>query len=74
MNRIEQFGTTPDPHKRPCKHMQFHADVNVERIQSDGRDNTEFRAGLQVRCVECGSVFHFGQGQPKVFIQIFPGE
>lgn len=38
-----------------CKHMQFHAQVNVNRLE----DSSQFSADVSIKCVECGLPFQF---------------
>lgn len=46
----------------PCKHMNFHAQVNVARLEDSGR----FMAEVRIRCAECNRPFQFMGLEPGV--------
>lgn len=45
-----------------CKHMSFHAQVNVTRLEDTGK----FLAHITIKCDDCGKAFQFRGLQPGV--------
>jgi len=42
-----------------CQHMQFTADVVVDRVTDDAGRPRNFVAEVTIRCQDCGEPFHF---------------
>ncbi len=45
-----------------CKHMDFHANVGVARLEDSGR----FMAEITIHCAECGKPFQFLGLEPGI--------
>lgn len=50
---------------KPCAHLDFHAQVDINRLEDTG----QFMADVRVRCLHCGLPFEFLGLEPGLDLQ-----